>query len=130
MSLPALVAAALLAASPAADEWVPIHPHHHYRRRHRRRPRPDPPPTQTALASWYDQDGPGACGYGAQTGLRFASRTLACGTRVVMCYRGCVTAIMSDRGPYAAGRLFDLNANLRVAIGCPDLCYVHWRLAG
>ena len=127
----ALVAKAL--AVIASSSWVPVAPdpapvrdpmpHHH------RRPRPDPPPTQTALASWYDQDGPGACGYGAQTGLRFANRTLRCGTRVVICHAGCVTAIMSDRGPYVAGRLFDLNANLRRAIGCPDLCTVHWRLA-
>ena len=89
----------------------------------------DPPPTQTALASWYDQGGVGACGMDAQAGLGFASLFLACRTRVEFCYRGCVVATMDDHGPYVSGRAFDLNANLRAAIGCPDLCTVRWRLA-
>jgi hypothetical protein len=87
------------------------------------------PPMQPALASWYALDGPGACGYGAQGGLRFASLFLRCGTRIRICRRRCVTATMSDHGPYVANRLFDLNRNLRDAIGCLDLCWVKWRLA-
>ena len=86
-------------------------------------------PMRTALASWYDQNGPGACGTGAQTGLKFASLTLPCGARVRFCYAGCVTATMADHGPYVAGRTFDLNANLRRALSCPDLCRVRWRIA-
>lgn len=96
--------------------------------KHHRKPKPDPAPMRSALASWYSDDGPGACGYGAQSGLRFASLFLACGTQIRICHAGCVTATMSDHGPYVAGRTFDLNANLRAAIACGDLCSVRWRV--
>ena len=89
----------------------------------------DPPPTRTALASWYDQSGVGACGVEAQAGDRFASLFLDCGTHVRFCYRGCVVGTMADHGPYVTGRTFDLNANLRAALGCPDLCTVRWEVA-
>jgi hypothetical protein len=93
-------------------------------------PKLEPPkPFSTALASWYDLDGTGACGVEAQAGYRFASLSLRCGTLVRMCHAGCVTATMSDRGPYVSGRLFDLNANLKAAIGCGDLCVVRWAVA-
>ena len=88
------------------------------------------PPMRTALASWYDQDGTGACDVGSvQTGYRFASLILPCGTRVqfLRLRRRCVTATMSDHGPYVTGRTFDLNANLRTALQCPGLCWVKWR---
>ena len=102
----------------------PRHRHHH----HKPKPRPDPPPMATALASWYAQSGPGACGTGAQDGLAFASLILPCGAHVEFCYGAtCVTATMKDHGPYVSDRTFDLNANLRSALACPDLCYVHWR---
>ena len=93
-------------------------------------PKPPPPPTpNVALASWYDQGGIGACGVEAQDGLRFASLFLRCGTPIRFCHNGCVTAVMSDHGPYVTGRAFDLNANLRAAIGCSDLCTVRWGYA-
>ena len=83
-----------------------------------------------ALASYYDIDGTGACGVGSvQTGYRFANLSLTCGTRVRFCYRGrCATGTMSDHGPYIAGRLFDLNVNLKNALGCPGLCYLRYRI--
>ena len=88
----------------------------------------DPPaPTATAIASWYDEPGPGACGTGAQVGLHFASLFLACGARVEFCFQGCAVGTMADHGPYVAGRAFDLNVNLRDAISCTDLCPVRWR---
>ena len=40
-----------------------------------------------------------------------------------------VTATMSDHGPYVAGRTFDLNAALKAALGCSDLCVVRWGYA-
>ena len=84
----------------------------------------------SALASWYNLEGTGACGYGSvQSGYRLANLYLACGTLVKICHYGCVIAQVADRGPYVYGRTFDLNANLKYAIGCPDLCYVRWRLA-
>lgn len=93
--------------------------------------KPPAPPMQTALASYYTDHGTGACGVGdVQSGYRFASLFLRCGTQVVFCYRQCVTAIMSDHGPYVAGRTFDLNSNLKYALSCGDLCSVRWRIAG
>ena len=35
-----------------------------------------------------------------------------------------VTGTVEDRGPYIAGRTFDLNPGLRDALACPDICDV------
>jgi rare lipoprotein A (peptidoglycan hydrolase) len=68
-----------------------------------------------AAASWY---GPGfygrplACG-GTMSPSRIgvANKTLPCGTKVRIHYRGrTVTAPVIDRGPYAGGRDYDLTA--------------------
>ena len=117
-------AAGAVAPEPTPDPAPAAHHHRHHRRRHRR-----PPPMSSAIASWYAEDGVGACdvGDGVQAGLRFASLILSCGTRIRICHAGCVTATMSDHGPYITGRTFDLNVNLRDAIHCPDLCLVRWR---
>ena len=90
------------------------------------------PSTQTTVkASWF---GPGlwgnrtACGKTLTTGLAgVAHRTLACGSRVTLTYRGAtVTVPVVDRGPYVAGREFDLTYATRLALGCPDLCRLAW----
>jgi rare lipoprotein A (peptidoglycan hydrolase) len=68
-----------------------------------------------APASWY---GPGfygrrtACGRTMSPGvLGVAHKTLPCGTRVTLRYRGrSVTVPVIDRGPYAGGRVYDLTA--------------------
>ena len=76
-------------------------------------------------ASWY---GPGfygnrtACGrtlgYGT---LGVAHKWLPCGTRVTFRYRGrSVTAPVIDRGPYAAGRDWDLTAATKRRLGFPS----------
>ena len=65
-------------------------------------------------ASWY---GPGfygnrtACGQTLESNtLGVANKTLPCGTRVRLYYRGhAVTAPVIDRGPYAANREYDLT---------------------
>jgi rare lipoprotein A len=65
-------------------------------------------------ASWY---GPGlygnrmACGGTLSAGtVGVANKTLPCGTRVTLRYRGrSVTVPVVDRGPYAAGRTYDLT---------------------
>jgi hypothetical protein len=65
-------------------------------------------------ASWY---GPGlygnkmACGGRLSSGtVGVANKTLPCGTRVTLRYRGrSVTVPVVDRGPYAAGRTYDLT---------------------
>lgn len=102
--------------------------------RHRRAATARPAPAYShALASWYYTQGAGACGLpgGAQFGLRFASLILPCGAQVQFCHAGrCATATMADRGPYVAGRTFDLNLNLRDALACGGLCEVAWRRVG
>jgi hypothetical protein len=122
----ALIARALavvITATSALPETIKPDPPPQARHRHHRRR----PPMRTAIASWYGENGPGACGTGAQTGLHFASLILACGARIRICHAGCVVGVMADHGPYVDGRTFDLNANLRDAIGCDDLCLVRWR---
>ncbi len=67
-------------------------------------------------ASWYNDGGNTACGYHA--GLGVANRTLPCGTKVHFYYGGrTVTATVDDRGPYVAGRDWDLNQNTAAALG-------------
>jgi rare lipoprotein A (peptidoglycan hydrolase) len=84
-------------------------------------------PMSIAVASWYDQSGPGACGTGAQDGLAFASLILPCGAQIEICAASCTVATMKDHGPYVGGRTFDLNVNLRNAISCAGVCTVKWR---
>ena len=90
------------------------------------------PSTQTAVrASWF---GPGlwgnrtACGKTLTADLEgVAHRTLPCGSVVTLSYRGAtVTVPVVDRGPFVAGREFDLTYATRLAIGCPDLCRLAW----
>ena len=78
-----------------------------------------------AAASWY---GPGF--YGNTHRLRrtltpgtlgVAHKTLPCGTKVKLRYRGrSVTVPVIDRGPYAAGREYDLTEATKQRLGFPD----------
>lgn len=78
-----------------------------------------------ASASYY---GPGlyggtlACGGTLQPGtLGVASKTLPCGSKVTLRYRGrTVTVPVVDRGPYVAGRDFDLTAATRARLRFPS----------
>src|SRR5690242_16793733 len=78
-----------------------------------------------SVASWY---GPGfiggrtACGttLGAGT-LGVANKTLPCGTRVTFHYGGhTVTARVVDRGPYVAGREWDLTPAVKARLHFPS----------
>jgi rare lipoprotein A (peptidoglycan hydrolase) len=113
-------------AYPAAS-----HQSHHFVPNQPAAPAAAPAPAmQSALASYYDLSGDGACGAPAQSGYSFASLILPCGARIVICNGStCVTATMNDHGPYVAGRTFDLNVNLKDALGCGGLCEVTWRPA-
>jgi rare lipoprotein A len=79
-----------------------------------------------AAASYY---GPGlyggglACGGTLEPGtLGVASKTLPCGARVKLLYRGqTITVPVVDRGPYVAGRDFDLTAATRERLGFPGV---------
>jgi rare lipoprotein A (peptidoglycan hydrolase) len=75
-----------------------------------------------AVASWY---GPGfygqhlACGGTLQAGtLGVANKTLPCGTKVTLHYRGRTVRVpVIDRGPYVGGREFDLTAATKARLG-------------
>lgn len=77
-----------------------------------------------ARASWYDDYGsPLACGgtlgYGE---LGVAHKTLPCGTKLTLRYRGkSVRVRVIDRGPYVGGRDFDLTGATKRALGFGDL---------
>ncbi|HEU4657170.1 MAG TPA: septal ring lytic transglycosylase RlpA family protein [Capillimicrobium sp.] len=81
---------------------------------------------RSAHASWY---GPGlygnhvACGgrlYPGTVGV--AHKWLPCGTRLTFRYHGrVVRARVIDRGPFVAGREFDLTAALKSRLGFPDV---------
>jgi hypothetical protein len=73
-------------------------------------------------ASWY---GPGlygnrlACGGRLSSGtLGVANKSLPCGTKVTLRYRGrAVTVPVVDRGPYVGNRVFDLTAATKRRLG-------------
>ncbi len=71
---------------------------------------------QQSVASWYEDAGGTACGFHANFGV--ANRDLPCGTQVTFRYNGrTVTAVVDDRGPFVAGRDWDLNQNTAAALG-------------
>jgi rare lipoprotein A (peptidoglycan hydrolase) len=85
--------------------------------------------------SWY---GPGLYGNGTACGqtltkelVGVAHRTLPCGTMVTFRYNGrTVSAPVIDRGPYAAGRTWDLSKGLCTLL---DHCFtgtIEWKLGG
>lgn len=81
---------------------------------------------RTAAASYY---GPGLYGNGMACGgtllpgtLGVAHKTLPCGSRVRLRYRGrSVTVPVVDRGPYVAGRDFDLTEATKARLGFPGV---------
>jgi rare lipoprotein A (peptidoglycan hydrolase) len=94
------------------------------------RHRPDPPPFESAVASYYDYGGAstGACGALRADGV--ANRTMPCGLRLTMCAARCAPATVDDRGPYVAGRDFDLSLSLAQAIGFDfgaGVATIRWR---
>jgi hypothetical protein len=71
---------------------------------------------QQTVASWYNDGGSTACGFHA--GMGVANKSLPCGAKVTFMYGGRrVTAVVDDRGPFVAGRTWDLNQNTAAALG-------------
>ncbi len=72
---------------------------------------------EPAIASWYYDAGlQTGCGFNATYGV--ANKTLPCGTKVQFKYGGrTVMATVDDRGPYVAGRTWDLGQSTRAALG-------------
>jgi hypothetical protein len=72
-----------------------------------------------AEASWYGGEGSLACGgwlTGATMGV--ANKTLPCGTLVTLRYDGHTVRVpVIDRGPYVAGREYDLTEATKRALG-------------
>ncbi len=50
-------------------------------------------------------------------GLTAAHPTLPFGTQLLVCYQGCVTVTVNDRGPYVHGRGLDLSLGAAQAVG-------------
>ena len=75
----------------------------------------------TMLASWY---GPGFHGRTTANGESYnmygitaAHKTLPFGTKLRVCYQGCTTVRINDRGPYIGARELDLSYGAAKAIG-------------
>ena len=73
------------------------------------------------LASWY---GPGFHGRTTANGQRYdmhgnsaAHKTLSFGTKLRVCYQGCVDVLVNDRGPYIGARELDLSYGAAQTIG-------------
>jgi rare lipoprotein A (peptidoglycan hydrolase) len=60
-----------------------------------------------------------------------ANKTLPCGTEVIFRYGNrAIRVPVIDRGPYIAGREWDLTGAAAVALRFPGLGAVQWQLAG
>jgi hypothetical protein len=78
------------------------------------------------IASWYGGAGMTACGQplGAAT-LGVANKTLPCGTMVSLHYGGRTVRVpVIDRGPYVAGRDYDLTYATKLALGAGDVSQI------
>ncbi len=87
----------------------------------------------TSIASVYtDYGDPVACGGILRVAtLGVANKTLPCGTEVIFRYGSRAIRIpVIDRGPYIAGREWDLTGAAAEALRFPGLGPVQWRLAG
>ena len=71
-----------------------------------------------ALASWYGEGQALACGGHMTAGMMgVAHKSLPCGTKVTIRYRGRqVRVAVVDRGPYSGAREFDLGPGVRSAL--------------
>lgn len=93
----------------------------------------DLPPGQwyESIASVFtDYGSPLACGGTLQVPeLGVANKTLPCGTMVTFLYNGrAIRVPVIDRGPYIAGREWDLTGATAEALGFPGLGPIYWRL--
>ena len=86
--------------------------------------------TTSMLSSWYGGYFHGRTTANGETynmyGHTAASKTLPFGTRLEVCYDGCVEVRINDRGPYIGARELDLSYGAAKAIGLigPGVDYV------
>ena len=88
---------------------------------------------QASVASVFTDYGLGlACGgvLGREQ-LGVAHKTAPCGTLITFTYAGrSLTVPVIDRGPYIAGREWDLTGATAAALGFPGLGQIQWSVAG
>jgi rare lipoprotein A (peptidoglycan hydrolase) len=85
-----------------------------------------------SIASVYTDYGkPIACGGVLHVPeLGVANKTLPCGTQVIFLYHGRALKVpVIDRGPYIAGRTWDLTGATAEALHFPGLGPIRWRIA-
>ena len=88
--------------------------------------------TQVSVASVFRDYGLGlACGgVLGRDQLGVAHKTAPCGTLITFTYAGrSLTVPVIDRGPYVAGREWDLTGATAAALGFPGLGQIEWSLA-
>ena len=77
--------------------------------------------SSTMLASWYGSYFHGRTTANGESynmyGHTAAHKTLPFGTKLRVCYRGCVDVRINDRGPYIGARELDLSYGAAKAIG-------------
>ena len=75
----------------------------------------------TMLASWYGPYFHGRLTANGEIynmyGITAAHKTLPFGTKLRVCYQGCVDVRINDRGPYIGARELDLSKGAAEAIG-------------
>jgi rare lipoprotein A (peptidoglycan hydrolase) len=89
--------------------------------------------TQVSVASVFRDYGLGlACGGVLGRGqLGVAHKTAPCGTLITFTYAGrSLTVPVIDRGPYVAGREWDLTGATAAALAFPGLGQIQWSVAG
>ena len=78
----------------------------------------------TMLTSWYGPYFHGRTTANGETynmyGNTAAHKTLPFGTKLRVCYEGCVDVRINDRGPYIGARELDLSYGAASAIGLVD----------
>jgi rare lipoprotein A (peptidoglycan hydrolase) len=90
-----------------------------------------PGPYNVSIASVFTAYGdPVACGGVERVSeLGVANKTLPCGTEVIFIYNGrAIRVPVIDRGPYIAGRTWDLTGATAEALHFPGLGPIQWRL--
>ena len=86
--------------------------------------------TNSMLSSWYGGYFHGRTTANGETynmyGLTAAHKTLPFGTKLRVCYQGCVDVRINDRGPYIGARELDLSFGAAQKIGLtkPGVDYV------
>lgn len=88
-----------------------------------------------AKVSWYGPGFYGNCMAGGgkltKDSMIVAHRSLPFGTRIEFSYKGksCI-AVVKDRGPYVAGRVFDLGPGTKRVLGFGGVGIVNYRILG